>query len=45
MATLGTDESGRRREVKTRVNVWTVCQKSGRCGEVISGGLTVLIFR
>ena len=29
-------------EVQTRVNVWTVCQKIGRCGEVsISGGSTV----
>ena len=45
MATLGTDESGQHcREVNnTRVNVWTV-QKSGHCEEVISGGLTVLIF-
>ena len=30
MATLGTEESGRCREVKMRVNVWTVYQKSGR---------------
>ena len=27
VATLGTEESGHRREVETRVNVWTVCQK------------------
>ena len=35
MDTLGTDESGRHcREVQTRVNVWTVCQKKGLCREV-----------
>ena len=33
-ATLGTEESGRRREVETRVNVWTVHQKSDRRREV-----------
>ena len=44
MATLGTDERDRCREVETRVNVWTVHQKSGHCEEVISGGLTVIIF-
>ena len=27
VATLGTEESGHCREVETRVNVWTVCQK------------------
>ena len=27
MATLGTEEGGHCREVETRVNVWTVCQK------------------
>ena len=43
MDTLGIDESGQRcREVQTRVNVWTVCQKNSRCGEVaISGCSTV----
>ena len=35
MDTLGTDESGQHcREVQTRVNVWTVCQKKGLCREV-----------
>ena len=30
------------REVETRVNVWTVRQKNGRCGEVVvNGGSTV----
>ena len=34
-ATLGREESGRCREVETRVNVWTVCQKKGPlCREV-----------
>ena len=41
-ATLRTEESGHFREVKTRVNVWTVRQKNSRCREVaVSGGWTV----
>ena len=47
-ATLGTEESGRRKEVFTRINVWIFLsagtKKSGRCGEVtVSGGWTVLV--
>ena len=43
VATLGTEESVHCREVETRVNVWTVCQKNCCCGEVaISGGSTVV---
>ena len=35
MATLGTEESSRCREVETRVNVWTVPPKKNcRCREV-----------
>ena len=45
MATLGTEASGRYREVETKVNVWTVRPKNGRCGEVaVSGGSTVLFM-
>ena len=33
-AILGTEESDRCREVETRVNVWTVRLKSGRCREL-----------
>ena len=44
-ATLGTEEGGHCREVETRVNVWTVHQKKGRCIEVAviisRGGWTV----
>ena len=41
-ATLRTEERGRCKEVQTRVNVWTVRQKSGRCGEVaVTEGSTV----
>ena len=37
---------GRCREVETRVNVWTVRQKNGHCGEVaVSGGSTVFSNR
>ena len=36
-ATLGTEESGYFREVETKVNVWTVRLKNGRCGEVTVG--------
>lgn len=43
MATLGTEQSNHRREVETRVNVWTVYQKKGRCREVaIIEGSTVV---
>ena len=47
-ATLGTEESGRRKEVFTRIIVWIFLsagtKKSGRCGEVaVSGGWTVLV--
>ena len=44
MATLGTEESGHRREVETTVNVRTICQKSGSFVEVgfdcISNGVS-----
>ena len=34
-AILGSEKSGHCREVETRVNVWTVCQKkNGCCREV-----------
>ena len=47
-ATSGTEESGRRKEVFTRIIVWIFwsagTKKSGRCGEVaVSGGWTVLV--
>ena len=36
-----TEQRGLCRDAETRVNVWTVSQKSGRCREVaVSGGLT-----
>ena len=42
MASLRTEESGHYRELETRVNVWTVCKKNGRCREVADcGGSTV----
>ena len=44
-ATLGTEESNHCWEVETRVNVWTVCQKSGLCREVaLRAGSTVFII-
>lgn len=43
--TLGAEESGQCRQVETRANVWTVCQKNGRCRWMAaSGGSTVLAF-
>ena len=40
--TLGSEESGRCREVETRVSVWVVRKKSRHCGEVaVSEGSTV----
>ena len=40
--TLGSEESGRCREVETRVSVWAVRKKSRHCGEVaVSEGSTV----
>lgn len=41
-ATSGVEETGHCRKVESRVNVWTFHQKSGRCGEVASGGSTVV---
>ena len=41
-ATLGTEESGRCREVEAKVNVWTVRQTNGHCREgTVAGGSTV----
>ena len=47
-ATLGTEGSGRCKEVFTRINVWIFLsagtKKSGHCREVaVSGGWTVLV--
>ena len=40
---MSAKNSGRCREVLTRVNVWTVRQKNGHCREVpIGGGSTVI---
>ena len=40
--TLGSEESGRCREVETRVSVWAVRKKSAHCGEVaVKEGSTV----
>ena len=45
MATLGTEASGRCREVETKVNVWTVRPQNGRCGEVaVSGAVLFMII-
>ena len=38
MASLGTEKSGHCREVETRVNVWTIRKKNGRCREVADCG-------
>ena len=46
MTTLGKEESGRCREVETRVNVWTVCPpKNGCCGEVAVSGVEVRRYK